>query len=129
MKLVLDTNAYCHCQNQNETVLRNVSRAQFLYLPIVVYAELYYGFKNGNRFSDNMDQLKKFIEQFNVDCVEINQDIAERFAEILLHLKKKGKPIPTNDVWIAATTMSLGGTLLTADAHFSHLPQIRVENI
>jgi tRNA(fMet)-specific endonuclease VapC len=127
VKLVLDTNAYVRCQNRDETALKKVAEAEFLFLPVIVYGELYFGFKKGTRFSENIRIFKAFINQFNLELIEINQDIAERFAEILLYLKNKGKPIPSNDIWIAASTMSIGGVLLTNDAHFLDLPQIQVE--
>jgi len=49
-------------------------------------------------------------------------------AEIKLALKQVGKPIPQNDLWIAATCRRHGLTLATSDAHFGHCPGLAVED-
>ncbi len=70
-----------------------------------------------------------FLHQFDVTLIAVDIDVARKFGDIFAALRKAGTPIPTNDIWIAASTMSIGGTLLTADAHFQRLPQIQVEHL
>jgi tRNA(fMet)-specific endonuclease VapC len=126
MKSVLDTNAYCLCALGHETAIRLLAESQSLWLPSIAYGELYYGFRNGNRHRENLVRLNRFIEEFHVEIVEVDSSVAEMFGEIFASLRKKGKPIPTNDIWIAACTMAVGGTLLTGDKHFKHIDQIRM---
>lgn len=59
--------------------------------------------------------------------VVLDEETAERYAMILGTLRKKGRPIPTNDIWIAACAMQHGAKLLTTDRHFSHVDQIVAE--
>lgn len=127
MKLVLDTNAYCLCDMGQEKALELAERAASLFLPIIVYGELYYGFRHGKRFETNLKRLDQFIEQYDVEIISVDLDVARKFGDIFASLRKKGVPIPTNDIWIAACCMSIGGTLLTSDHHFESVEQIQTE--
>lgn len=129
LKAVLDTNAYCLCDTGNEKALLALEDSSEFFLPSVVYGELYYGFRHGRRFEKNMKHLEDFINQFHVKVIDITMDVAKKFGDIYSALRKKGKPIPTNDIWIAACCWEVGGTLITADAHFKHVAQIRMKMI
>lgn len=129
MKVVLDTNAYCLCDVGNEFALEAVEKAESLCLPAIVYGELHYGFRFGTHFQDNQTRLDRFLDDFDVQLIEVGREVARRFGDIYAVLRKKGKPIPTNDIWIAASCMSVGGTLLTADEHFRNVDQIVVQLI
>lgn len=129
VKIVLDTNAYCLCDLKNEQALSIAERANTLFLPSIVYGELYYGFRHGKRFESNLKRLDQFIYEFDVEMISVDLDIARKFGDIFASLRKKGTPIPSNDIWIAASCMSVGGTLLTADQHFKHVDQIQTEMI
>lgn len=129
MKLVLDTNAYCLCDLGQEKALELAERAESLFLPAIVYGELYYGFRHGKRFETNLKRLNQFIEEFDVGIIVVHLDVARKFGDIFASLRKKGTPIPTNDIWIAACCMSIGGTLLTSDRHFENVEQIQTEII
>lgn len=129
MKIVLDTSAYCLSDVGQEEALEWVERATSLFLPCIVYGELYYGFRYGKNFESNLRRLDQFIENCNVQIINVNEDVARKFGDIFADVRKKGTPIPTNDIWIAACCMSVGGTLLTADRHFNKVSQIQTELI
>jgi len=57
----------------------------------------------------------------------VNADVTRRYAAIYLSLQKKGTKIPINDVWIAASCMEVGGTLLTRIKHFDVVDQIETK--
>ena len=57
----------------------------------------------------------------------MDEETAERYAVILNWMI--GRPIPTNDLWIAASAMQYGLTILTTDAHFTHIAQVLVHNV
>lgn len=124
MKLVLDTSAYSSCEAGTPAAIRTLANATTLILPAIAYGELYYGFKHGRRFHQNVRRLDRFIRQFEVDLLAVDVDVARCYGEIFAALRKKGQPIPTNDVWIGACCMSIGGTLLTNDRHFLVVDQI-----
>ncbi len=129
MKLVFDTNAYCLCDLGNEKALSFVETATSLFMPIIVYGELYFGFKHGKKYDYNIKRLDKFIQTFDVELISVDVDVAKKFGDIYSSLKKRETPIPTNDIWIAACCMSMGGVLLTNDKHFQIVEQIQSEFI
>lgn len=125
MKVVLDTNAYSLCDAANDDALDVVQDARSLFLPVIAYGELYCGFRHGAHFEENLKRLDRFIDDFGVEVIEVTRDVARNFGDIYASLRKKGRPIPINDIWISACCMSAGGTLLTADSHFKEVDQIQ----
>lgn len=125
MKLILDTNIYSdYAEGIPETVDTMATSGSSFYLPSVVLGELHFGFMKGRRQHFNERKLKEFIERLTVGIIDINDDVARKYAIIYLALQKKGAKIPINDVWIAASCMEVGGTLLTRDNHFNVVDQI-----
>ena len=125
MKLVLDTNIYSdYAEGLSQTVDFMATYGDFIYLPSVVLGELYFGFMKGSRQQFNEKKLHQFIGRLRVEIINVNADVARKYAIIYLSLQKKGIKIPINDVWIAASCMEVGGTLLTRDKHFEVVDQI-----
>lgn len=125
MKLVLDTNIYSDfAEGVPETVDFMATQSKEIYLPSVVIGELSFGFMKGQRQKINEKKLKQFIDLLNVEVINVNADVARKYAIIYLFLQKKGTKIPINNVWIAASCMEVGGTLLTRDRHFDVVDQI-----
>ncbi|MBL7178818.1 MAG: type II toxin-antitoxin system VapC family toxin [Pseudomonadota bacterium] len=125
MKLVLDTNVYSdYAEGLAATVDFMAVHGRQLYLPAVVVGELNFGFMKGRQQQLNESKLQQFISRLKVELIDVNADVARKYAIIYLSLKKKGTKIPINDVWIAASCMEVGGTLLTRDRHFKVVEQI-----
>jgi tRNA(fMet)-specific endonuclease VapC len=125
LKLVLDTNIFSdYAEGVHQTVDFMATYGEFIYLPSVVLGELYFGFMKGSRQQINEKKLQQFIGRLKVEIIDINPDVARKYAIIYLSLQKQGNKIPINDVWIAASCMEVGGTLLTRDSHFAVVEQI-----
>jgi len=125
LKLVLDTNIFSdYAEGVPQTVDFMATYGEFIYLPSVVLGELYFGFMKGSRQQINEKKLQQFIGRLKVEIIDINPDVARKYAIIYLSLQKQGNKIPINDVWIAASCMEVGGTLLTRDNHFAVVEQI-----
>ncbi len=125
MKLVLDTNIYSdYAEGLTETVNFLATHGERLYLPSVVIGELNFGFMKGSRRQFNEKKLRQFINRLKVEIIDVDSDVARKYAIVFLSLYKKGTKIPINDVWIAASCMEIGGTLLTRDRHFEVVEQI-----
>jgi len=118
MKLLLDTNAYVDLMQGRREVADQVRRSERIYLSAVVAGELIFGFRNGTRYEINMHRLEEFLDNPYVEFLPVTMTTADRFGRIAAELRRKGKPIPTNDIWIAAHTMESGAELLSSDAHF-----------
>ena len=119
MKILLDTNAYTAWKRGHEPVALRVRGATHIYLSAVVAGELLFGFRHGARYERNRRELDAFLDSQYVSLVPVTLETADRFGRIAAHLRRKGTPIPTNDVWIAAHAMETGAELISLDAHFS----------
>ena len=118
MKIVLDTNAYSGLMRGDERIVTFVRMAEILVLPATVAGELLYGFRVGSRPRENNEQLRKFLDSPYVEFKRVDLTVCNRYALIMQQLRKKGRPIPSNDVWIAAHALAEGADLLTLDDHF-----------
>ena len=127
IKVMLDTSAYSAYLRGNAEVKQVLQEADVIYLNPVVLGELFAGFAHGGREKKNRDILREFLASPRVQVAVIDEETAERYSAIISYLWSKGTPLPTNDLWIAATTMQYGLKLITTDSHYRHVPQIIVE--
>lgn len=118
MSLLLDTNAYAALVEARPDVSQHIREAEEVMISTVVLGELLFGFHNGLRYEQNRRLLDKFLREPNVWIVTLTLTTAERFGEIFASLRKRGKPIPTNDIWIAAQAIENNADLLSSDPHF-----------
>jgi tRNA(fMet)-specific endonuclease VapC len=95
-------------------------------VPAIVLGELAAAFRLGSRPEQNLAELDQFLAHPVVEEIEVDRDVATIYGEIVVSLRRKGTPIPTNDVWIAACAARSGATLLTYDAHFEAVERIGV---
>ena len=129
MILVLDTNAYSGMMRGDTQFSNPVRSADRLIVPATVIGELLYGFRLGNRYRENREQLDQFLRSPFVDFKTVDRTVCERYALLMEQLRKKGRPIPSNDVWIAAHTLAEGAELLTKDEHFSEIDGLSVYEV
>jgi predicted nucleic acid-binding protein len=121
VKVLLDTNAYSALKRGIDTVVRYVTRAETVFLSTVVAGELLSGFRQGTHLRKNLAELDAFIDNPHVKVVPVSLVTADRFGRITAALRAKGRPIPTNDIWIAAHAMETGADLLSFDTHFAEV--------
>jgi tRNA(fMet)-specific endonuclease VapC len=124
MEVVLDTNAYSDWLRSGLWDDK-ISQASRIIMPMIVIGELFHGFHGGDRFQKNKGILMDFLSEDAVEAVAPDIGIADCFGVFMNYLQRKGTKIPTNDVWIAATAHMCGVTLLSDDAHFDFLPQLK----
>lgn len=120
-KLALDTNAYRALNDGNSKLSKHVKSTAQLGLPIIVLGELYYGIFLGNERESNLLNLNRFLALPRLEVLHINEDTSRIFGEIATELRKKGKPIQQDDMWIAALCKQYGYTLATADNGFADI--------
>ncbi len=125
-KILLDTNAYTAIRKNDQDVISFIHQADSVIFSVVVLGELIYGFMKGGRDAANRTKLLRYFADNGITVNQINSETAEIYAEIKLHLQKKGKPIPENDIWIAAQTIETGSILVTYDKHFLSIPGLRL---
>ncbi len=125
MKIVLDTNIYCDfAEGIPDAVNAMATYGEYIFIPSIVIGELSFGFMKGSRQQINEKKLQQIVSRLRIEIIDVNKNVARRYAIIYLSLVKKGAKIPINHVWIAACCMEVGGTLLTRDKHFEFVDQI-----
>ncbi len=93
-------------------------------IPVVVPGELYGGYTNRSQTAKRIAILQEFIADPAVKLLDITAEVSKVYGELYAYLRKRGTPIPTNDIWIAAVAIHTGQPLLTLDSDFDRLPQV-----
>ena len=119
----LDTSAYSFFNRGDPAVVEIIDSADWLGFPAVTLGELETGFLLGNRRRANQGILREFLENSVVEEIAIDHAIGGAYAEMVVALRRAGTPVPTNDIWIAATAVRTRSTVLTYDRHFELIPQ------
>jgi tRNA(fMet)-specific endonuclease VapC len=114
----LDTSAYAHFKRGSVDAVTVLRAARRVDVPVVVLGELRAGFKLGSRAEENERELAAFLARPPVRVVDVDDDAASLYAELVVDLRRAGTPIPTNDIWIAALAIREGATVVTYDEHF-----------
>jgi predicted nucleic acid-binding protein len=122
VKLLLDTNRLSDAMAEDDEVVRRLEIAEEIYVPVIVLGEIRSGFLQGRRAAANEVRLTWILAQHGVTALPVDVPVSHRYAEIHRELRKRGRPIPTNDLWIAALAIEHGLIIYTRDAHFSAVP-------
>jgi tRNA(fMet)-specific endonuclease VapC len=117
-RLCLDTSAYSHFQRGDVSAVNIIGAARWIGVPSIVLGELRTGFFLGGQAEKNEDELRRFLRHPMVEILDVDDDAARIYAEIMVVLRKAGTPLPTNDIWIAAVASRDGASVLTYDEHF-----------
>ncbi len=116
---VIDTNVYSGFLRGERGCVAALRAAHEIHLPLIVLAELLAGFAAGTRVQRNRHQLAQFMASPRVHLLKPDEKTAQHYADIFARLRRRGTPIPTNDLWIAALARQHRLPLLSGDAHFS----------
>jgi tRNA(fMet)-specific endonuclease VapC len=123
MKSVLiDTNIYSLAMKGEVIVVDALRKIDRIGFSVISIGELFSGFKGGSRESRNREELDIFLDSPRVVVHLVDDQTADFYASILNDLKAAGTPIPTNDIWIAATVFQHGYKLFSKDKHFKLIP-------
>jgi tRNA(fMet)-specific endonuclease VapC len=123
-RVAIDTSAYSALFRKHPGIVEAMRQTEVVLLSPVVIGELRAGFRRGLREDFNETRLAEFRSIHRVRVPEIDEETADYYAEIRQYLKRAGTPLPTNDIWIAATAMQHGCRVLTTDRHFLLAPQV-----
>jgi tRNA(fMet)-specific endonuclease VapC len=121
--LILDTNALSAVADGDASAMELVARTERLAVPVIVLGEYRLGIAESRHKASYESWLREWIAA--VTLLEIDEETTHSYAEIGLELKKKGKPIPANDLWIAALCRQHALPLLSRDRHFDLVSGLR----
>ena len=114
--MILDTNALSAAAECDPSAMQVVSQAESLAVPVIVVGEYRMGIAQSRHRAAYEEWLQEWITV--VPVLNIDEETTRSYAEIGLELKKNGKPIPSNDLWIAALCRQHSLPLLSRDKHF-----------
>ena len=123
--ILIDTNAYAAFKRGDEAILAVLQHAPSLLICTTVLGELLAGFAAGSREAVNRSELTQFLQSPRVNVVASTAATADIYALVYAALRRKGQPIPSNDLWIAASCLEHGAALLSFDAHFKAIDGLR----
>jgi tRNA(fMet)-specific endonuclease VapC len=120
----LDTSAYSRFQRGDEAAVEAIDGAAWIGVPAIVIGELRVGVALGSRPAVNEAILAEFLAHPVVEVLGVDGEVSEHYRDIVIDLRRRGTPIPTNDIWIAATAARHGVPVLTADDHFEAIARV-----
>jgi predicted nucleic acid-binding protein len=124
MKVAIDSNRYTDLCRGVSGVADVLANAAEVYVPLVVLAEQRSGFAHGTKREKNEKVLTRFLNTPGVTVLAPDEQTTHFYADTYAYLRKKGRPIPTNDLWIASLVLQHQLVLFDRDSDFDHLPQL-----
>lgn len=122
---LLDTNIVIALFARDSAVEQRLAVANEIFVPSIVIGELYYGARKSSRLTENLGRINEFVAGSAVlPCDTVT---AQHYGSIKSRLRAKGRPIPENDIWIAAVAIQHQLTLAARDTHFEEIDGLQVE--
>lgn len=125
-RVMLDTNAYAALLSGDAAVREALAIVSEVLLPIIVVGELEAGFRGGTRYTENGAVFQLFLAKPGVRMVVCGHETSRIYGEVKDSLKRAGSPVPSNDIWIAASAIEHAAMLVTYDRHFASIRQVRL---
>jgi tRNA(fMet)-specific endonuclease VapC len=128
-RILIDTNAYVAFKRGDARTRDILRHAPEIALNATVMGELLAGFAGGSHASKNRRELAEFLHSPRVRQLAVDAETAEHYAVLFTGLRKKGRPVPTNDLWIAASAMQHGYAVFSFDKHFAAMENLIVGSL
>lgn len=123
---LLDTNAMIAKMNGDSLIEKIIVEAENIYLPIIAIGEAFFGAEKSAKADENSKKVEDLASSLTI--LECDVETARIFGKIMKNLRAKGRPIPQNDVWIAAIAMQHDLVLLTKDKHFDNVDDLKTQD-
>jgi tRNA(fMet)-specific endonuclease VapC len=124
-RFLLDTNIVSALFKDDPAVHERLKQRPRVLVPAIVLGELYYGARKSARLAKNLRQINRLLTRAAV--LPTDSATAYEYGLIRNELRIKGRPIPENDMWIAATARQYDFTLVSRDQHFAEIDNLRWE--
>jgi tRNA(fMet)-specific endonuclease VapC len=124
-KYLLDTNIVIALFANDSAVVGKIGKAEDIFVPAAVIGELFYGAKKSGRPEKNSERIERFVSD-NV-ILGCDTETARLYGKVKNNLRKKGRPIPENDIWIAAAAFQYDLILVSRDEHFEEVEDLKLE--
>ncbi|NER25081.1 MAG: type II toxin-antitoxin system VapC family toxin [Symploca sp. SIO1C2] len=104
-------------------VKNNLAQAKEVFLPSIVIGELCYDAQKSGRKQANLARVDELVA--NGTVLGCDAETARQYGEVKNQLRLKGRPLPENDIWIAAIALQHQLVLVTRDAHFQEIENLQ----
>ena len=124
-RFLLDTNIVIALFARDAVIQANLANAAEVFVPSIVLGELYYGANKSLRLAENVAKIDEFAARNSILVCDTRT--AQEYGQIKNSLRAKGRPIPENDIWIAALGKQHSLILITRDAHLGEVDGLAIE--
>ncbi|MBI1822325.1 MAG: type II toxin-antitoxin system VapC family toxin [Nitrospirae bacterium] len=124
-RYLLDTNIIIALFSEDPKIHKHITNPLEIFIPAIAIGELYFGAYKSGRMKENHARIDEFARSSTV--LSCDTETAKRYGDIKNRLKEKGRPIPENDLWIAAIAQQYDLTLVSRDTHFDNVEELQVE--
>ncbi len=124
-KFLLDTNIVIALFAKERKVLQKLQKADRVFLSSIAVGELLYGAHKSSQVRGNVARIEEFAAANSVLACDL--ETARHYGRIKDRLRRNGRPLPENDIWIAALARQYGLTLVSRDAHFTEVENLPVK--
>ena len=101
-----------------------MGQASTVFIPSIALGELYYGARKSGRTQANLSKIDELVA--NSSILVCDTETAQQYGQVKNELRRKGRPLPENDIWIAALALQHDLILVTRDAHFQEVNNLQV---
>jgi tRNA(fMet)-specific endonuclease VapC len=115
-RVLLDTNIIIALFASDNSVIDHLKAISEVFVPSIAVGELFYGARKSSRVEENIKKIESFVGASSVLSCDL--ETARQYGMVKEFLRGKGRPIPENDIWIAALAVQYDLTLISRDSHF-----------
>ncbi|MES1021302.1 type II toxin-antitoxin system VapC family toxin [Gloeocapsa sp. BRSZ] len=123
-RYLLDTNIIIALFADEAIVKNNLAQAYEVFIPSIAIGELCYGARKSGRTKANLARVNELVA--NSSVLVCNAETAQQYGKVKNKLRLKGRPLPENDIWIAALALQHSTILVTRDAHFQEIENLQI---
>jgi tRNA(fMet)-specific endonuclease VapC len=121
-RYLLDTNIIIALFADEVAVKNSLIQADEVFVPSIAVGELCYGAKKSERSKENLERIEELIA--NSTVLGCDTQTARHYGDVKNKLRLKGRPLPENDIWIAALALQYNLTLVPRDGHFQEIENL-----
>jgi len=122
-RYLLDTNIIIALFADEAIVKNSLAQTSEVFIPSFVIGELCYGARKSGRVQANLARVDELVA--NSIVLGCDAETARQYGEVKNKLRLKGRPLPENDIWIAALALQHDLALVTRDAHFQEVENLQ----
>ncbi len=121
-RYLLDSNVVIELLRGDQAVQARLAIEPETFVNVVVLGELYFGARKSKNVDRNVERIEEFAG--NISILGCEHETSRRYGALKRDLAAHGRLIPENDIWIAATALQHGLTLVTRDTHFEAVEEL-----